>query len=107
LGLSFLDYLYALLMSQHVIFPISYGGFNLICTKLIALAAYLGNWALVAPIIVTKFLLDHCLFLLEAIGVSDFGPFPFQAHLKLAQEFLPSDIVACVFSFHGNLLKWD
>jgi len=89
LGVSFLDYLHAPLVHQHVTFPISCGGINFISTKLIALAAYLGNWAFFAPIITIKFLLDHHLLLLEAIGASGFGPFPFQAHLKLAQEFLP------------------
>ncbi len=46
-----------------------------------------------------RFLLDHRPFLLEVIGASDFSTIPFQAHLKLVWEFLPSDVVACC-SFH-------
>ncbi len=44
-------------------------------------------------LIVVRFVFDHCQFLLEAIGVNSFGPFPFQAHLTLAQEFFSSDIM--------------
>jgi hypothetical protein len=47
---------------------ISHGGVGLISTKVIMLVAYLGSWALVAPIIATKFFLNYRLFLLEMIG---------------------------------------
>jgi hypothetical protein len=44
------------------------GGVGLISTKVMMLMAYLGSWALVAPIIVIKFFLNYHLFLLEVIG---------------------------------------
>jgi hypothetical protein len=59
----------------------------------------LGSWTLITPIIATKFLPDHCLFLLEAICVNNFGLFPFQAHLKLVRELLSLHMVACVSLF--------
>jgi len=75
---------HVLLVHQQASLPIFQGGINFIFTKFIALVAYLGNWALVAPIIITRFLVDHCPFLLKAIGANNFGPFPFHAHLKMA-----------------------
>ncbi len=63
-------------------FPISSGGVRLISLEVIVLVTYLGSWGLVALVITSKFLLDFCLFLLEAIGVSRLGPLLFQVHLK-------------------------
>jgi hypothetical protein len=51
--------------------------------KFIASMAYLGSWAFIPFIIVVKFLLNHCPFLLEAIGANDFDSFSLQTHLKL------------------------
>jgi hypothetical protein len=42
---------------------------------------YLGSWALVAPIIAFKFLMDFCMFLLEAITTSSL------VHLRLHMSF--------------------
>jgi hypothetical protein len=50
---------------------------GLISLEVITPIAYLKNWALVGPIIASKFLLDFCLFLLEVIDISNLGPFPF------------------------------
>ncbi len=58
-------------------FPISNGGVGLISTEAIVPATYLGKWALMAPIIASKFLLDYRLFLLEAIGVNNLRPLLF------------------------------
>ncbi len=63
-------------------FPISSGGVRLISSKVIVLVTYLESWALVALVITSKFLLDFCLFLLEAIGVNSLGPLLFQVHLR-------------------------
>jgi hypothetical protein len=41
------------------------------------LVAFLGSWALVVLVITFKFLLDSCPFVLEAIGASSLGSFPF------------------------------
>jgi hypothetical protein len=46
---------------------------GIIIIEFIALVIYMGNWALVAPII---FLSNHWPFLLEVIGVKIFGPLP-------------------------------
>ncbi len=53
--------LYCLVYRQ-VILPISSGGIRLISSKVIALIAYLGSWALVTFIIASKFLLDFSSF---------------------------------------------
>ncbi len=50
---------------------------------------YLGNWALVAHVIVFRLLLNSHPFLLEVIGASNSGSFPFKVYLKSFQEFLP------------------
>ncbi len=60
--------------------PIFIGGVGLISMKVIVPTAYIGNQALVALVIVSKFLLDFHPFLLEVIG--SLRPFLFQAHLK-------------------------
>jgi len=84
LGLDSLKCPNPLFVHQHVALPISSGGTRLISSKVIALVACLGSWALVAFVIISRFLSDFCSFLLEVIGVSNLRPFPFQAHLKLA-----------------------
>jgi len=55
-------------------FSIFNGGVGLISSKVIVQVAYMGRWALVAHVIVPRFLLDFCLFLLEVIGVNSLGP---------------------------------
>ncbi len=57
--------------------------------KNIASIVYVGNWALVAPIIVFRFLLNLRPFLLEAIGVTGLSLLPFQVHLMLFQKLIP------------------
>ncbi len=86
LGLGPLECPKALLIHQQVALPISSGGIGFISLEFIVLAIYLGSWALITLVIASKFLLDSHSFLLEAIGVSNLWPFPFQAHLKLTQE---------------------
>jgi hypothetical protein len=98
-GLGSLDCFEAPLVCEHVALPISSGGVTLISSKVIVPTAYLRNWALVTPIIVSKFLLDFCMFLLKVISVSNLRPLPFQAHLKSMQELLPPGAVTCVPPF--------
>jgi hypothetical protein len=57
--------------------------------KNIASIVYLRNWALIAPIIVFRFLLNLRPFLLEAIGVTGLGLLPFQVHLMLFRKLVP------------------
>jgi hypothetical protein len=75
LGLNSLKCFEALLVHQHVVFPISNAGIRLIFWEVIALVAYWGSWALVVLVITSMFLLDFCPFLLEVIGVSNLRPF--------------------------------
>ncbi len=56
--------------------------------------AYLGNLALVAPIIIIRFLLNNHPFLLEAIGATIWST-PLQAHLRL-ERLLPPNVMFCI-----------
>jgi hypothetical protein len=47
------------------------------------------NWALVVSIIVAKFIVDQCSFLLEALTWANNNTFLFQKHLKVACNLLP------------------
>ncbi len=82
LGVGSLDCLEVLLVHQQVVLPISSGGVWSISLEVITLIAYLGNWAIIALVITSKFLLDFHQFLLEAIGVSNSRPLLLQTHLK-------------------------
>jgi hypothetical protein len=68
---------------------------------LIALTPYLGSWALVAPIIAIKFLLNHHPFLLEAIDANDFSPFPYQNPFEVGTRVLPLGRSGMCYSFHA------
>jgi hypothetical protein len=61
--------------------------------------AYLRNWALVDPIIATRFMIDQCPFLLEALTQVDNNTFPFQQHFKAKCDLLPPLACACFLSF--------
>ncbi len=74
LGSSSLECLKTLIVHHQVVLPISDGGVGLISSKVIIPTTYIENWALVAPIITSKFLLDFCSFLLKVKGVSNLGP---------------------------------
>jgi hypothetical protein len=82
LGLSSLKCLKALLIYLQVVLPISSGGVGLISLEVIVQVSYLGSWALITLVIISIFFLDSRPFLLEAIGVINLKPLPFQTHLK-------------------------
>jgi hypothetical protein len=63
------------------------------------LAIYLKSLAFIACIIVARFLLDHHLFLWEAIGINNFGLLPFQTHLMMAQKLIPLNVVNYIIPF--------
>ncbi len=48
--------------------PITFSGVELISTSTIAPIAYLRSWALVALVIVIRFMVDQCPFLFEALA---------------------------------------
>lgn len=56
------------LVHRQVCFFISNGGLSFIFVKGIVLMAYLGNWALVALVIASRFMLDFHILLLEGIN---------------------------------------
>jgi len=89
LGLDSLKCLKAFFVHQHVAFPISSEGIKLIFSKVNVLATYLESWALVALVIVFRFLLNFHPFLLEMIGVNNLRPLLFQTHLKSCNSFFP------------------
>jgi hypothetical protein len=60
---------------------------------------YFGNWVFIAFVVVSKFLVDFFMYLLDVIRVNNLGLFSFQAHLRLAQELLPMVVVSCVSPF--------
>lgn len=99
MGLGSLDYPRTPLVRQQVFISISHGGINFISIQLIASTTCLGSWTFITPIIVARFLLDHRLFLLEAIGANNYYPFPFQAHMRLVHELFLLDVVKCVPCF--------
>jgi hypothetical protein len=74
-------------------------GALLISSEVITLTTYLGNWALIAHVITSKFLLDSYMFLLKAMGASSLEPLPFQAHLRLARKLLTLGATTCVPPF--------
>jgi hypothetical protein len=68
---------------------------------LIALATYLRSWALVAPIIAIKFLLNHHPFLLEAIDVNDYNPFSYQNPFEIGTRVPPLRCSGMCSCFHA------
>lgn len=74
LGPSSLECFKTPLICHQVVLPISNGGIGLISSKVIIPTTYMGSWALIAPIVTSKFLLDFRLFLLKVKGVSNLGP---------------------------------
>jgi hypothetical protein len=79
--------------------PITFGGVGLILTFTIAPTTYLGNWALVALIIVVRFMVDQHPFLLEALTWINNNTFSFQQDLNAACDLLPPPTCACLPPF--------
>jgi hypothetical protein len=68
-------------------------------TSTIALATYVESWALVNSIIVVRFMVDQCPFLLEALAWINKNTFPFQQHFKAACYLLPPLARVCLLPF--------
>jgi len=79
--------------------PITFNGIVFISTSTIAPTTYLGNCTLVTLVIATRFMVDQCPFLLEALAQIDNNIFPFQQHLKATCVLLPPQACACIFPF--------
>jgi hypothetical protein len=66
-----------LLAHKQVFISITFCDIKLIPIAAIAPIAYLGNWALIASIIITRFMVDQRPFLLEALARINHNTFPF------------------------------
>jgi hypothetical protein len=84
--------------------PITFGGIGLVLIATITSIVYLRSWALVASIIVIRFMVDQCPFLLEALTQINNNTFPFQQHFKAPCDLLPPPACACFASFE-QLIK--
>jgi hypothetical protein len=74
---------------KQVFLPLIFGGIRLIPTSTITLVAYLRSWAFIPSIIVTRFMVNQCPFLLEALMWIDNNTFHLQQHLNATCDFLP------------------
>jgi len=88
-----------LLTHKQGILLITFGGIGFIPTATIGPTTYLRNWALVASIIVIRFIVDQHPFLFEALAWVDNNTFPFQQHFKVACGLLLAAICTCFLSF--------
>jgi hypothetical protein len=53
---------------KQAFFPMTFGGIELILTSTITPTTYLRNWAVVAPVIAIRFMVNQCPFLLEDLA---------------------------------------
>jgi len=87
------------LARKQALLPIIFDGIRVIPTTTITPIAYLEGWVLITLIIVTRFMVDHCPFLLEALARVDNNTFSFQQHFKVACDLLPPPIRMCFLLF--------
>jgi len=87
LGSRSFDSLEGHLADKEAFFPITLGSIGFISTSTIALTTYLKSWALVALIIMGRFMVNQCHFLFALVRV-DNNIFPFQQHLKATYNLL-------------------
>ncbi len=99
LGLRSFDSPKRSLAHKQAFLPIVFGGIGFIPTTTIALATYLKSWALVASIIVVKFMVDQHPLLLETLTWIGNNTFLFQQHLKMDCNLLLPPTHACLLPF--------
>jgi hypothetical protein len=99
LGLGSFDSLEGLLAHKQSSFTITFGGIGFISIATIILTTYLKSWALVILIIVIKFMVDNCFFLLKVLTQVDNNTFPFQQHFKTTCNLLLPPVHACFLPF--------
>jgi hypothetical protein len=87
LGSRSFDSLEGHLAHKKALFPITLGSIGFISTSTITLTTYLKSWALVASIIMARFMVDQCHFLFALVRVNN-NTFPFQQHLKATCNLL-------------------
>ncbi len=84
---------------KQVFFLITFDGIGVIPTTTIASIAYLKSWAFIASIIATKFMVDHCPFLLKALAQADDNTLFFQQHFKVACDLILPPTHTCLLLF--------
>jgi hypothetical protein len=89
------DNLEGLLTYKQTSLPITFGGVGFISTSTITPIACLRNSALVVSVIIVRFMVDQCIFLLEALARIDNNTFFFQQQLKAPCDVLPPLTYAC------------
>jgi hypothetical protein len=99
LGPKNFDSLEGPLACKHISFLITLSCARFLLITTIAQIIYLNSWAVVASIIVVKFMVDHHPFLLETLTRMDNNTFPFQQHLKGTCNLLLPPICACLLPF--------
>jgi hypothetical protein len=99
LGPRSFDSLEGPLICEQASLPITFGGVGLLSTSTITLIVYLGSWALVASIIIVRFIVDQHPFLFKALAQIGNNTFPFQQHFKVAFDLLPPPTHACFLPF--------
>jgi len=81
-GLGYFDSTKRPLARKQASLPITFDGIGLISASTIAPTTYLGSWVLVVSVIITRFMVDQCPFLLKVLARVDNHAFIFQQHLK-------------------------
>jgi hypothetical protein len=89
LGPRFFDSPKGPLVHKQTSFPITFDGVGFILTSTITAIVYLKSWALGVLVIVVRFMVDQCPFLLKALTPIDNNTFPFQQHLRATCDLLP------------------
>jgi hypothetical protein len=104
LGLRSFDNPKGCLVHKQASLPITFGGIKFILTTTMIPTTYLWSWALVASIIVVRFMVDQRPFLFEALTLVNNNTFPFHQHLKVICDFRLPLVHAC-FPLFEQLIR--
>jgi hypothetical protein len=99
LGIRSFDSLEGPIFHKQTFLLIILDGIDLISTSTIAPTTYLKSWALVISIIIARFMVNQCPFLVEVLMQINNNTFPFQQHLNATCDLLPSSTSTCLHLF--------
>ncbi len=102
LGPGSFDSLEGPLAHKQASFPITFGGIGLISTSTSAPTTYLGSWAFVVSVKVTRFMVDQCPFLLARVC---FPPFEQLIGKQMVQ--LQDSILECLHHHTFSSMFFD
>jgi len=92
---------------RQVSFPIIFGGVGFILTSMIAPIVYLGNWAIIALVIIVRFMIDQHPFFLETLAQVDNNTFFFQQHFKtICDLYHPQSMFVFLYLNNSSSNKW-